>query len=424
MADRKVFNSMMMRLNREEWMIGGMLLLMTGVFQYLLIAKFLVLFAPYSDANWNIFMRNFHMSGFDPYAYTLVAEGVSNYDTFRHPLLPLLLYPLYGINLLLGMLTDVNCAQFVVGALMSVCTFFSAVFLYRILRGQVGIDKWLAALLVVFFFGFAYILLAAFLPDHFGLSLCCLLLVLSRAGEKMKNGSKFSTKEAFFLTLLTAGVTLTNGIIVVLAVWITNGRPFLTLRNILLTSVLPFVLLFMVAAATDFALSQGVYLPENPVNHQLESTEVGASRWKIVVENFFGESIQLHRKQILRDVLVNRPVIVTYSWEIQYVVEAIIVVLFLAGIWCGRRSLLMWLCMACFAFTILLHLAVAFGINEVYIMAAHWAYVIPIAIAFLWTKTKKVWLYITTLLVFSITIYLWWYHGVLLYNYLTWPLRM
>jgi hypothetical protein len=286
------------------------------------------------------------------------------------------------------MLTGTDCAQFVVGTLMSVCAFLSSVFLYRILHEQIGVDRWLSVLLVLFFFGFAYVLLATFLPDHFGLSLCCLLLVLSRAGEKQRNGSTFSLEEALLLITLTAGITLTNGIIVLMAVYMTNGRRFLNFKNVLLTGVLPFVLLLVVAATTGYALSSGVTLTGNTMNHQLESTEVGASRGDIIIENFFGESLQMHRKHVLGDVLVKRPVVVRYSWRAQYVVETVIAAMFLIGIWCGRRSRLMWLCVACFVFTVLLHLVVAFGINEVYIMTAHWAFIIPIAMGYLMKHTK------------------------------------
>ena len=34
---------------------------------------------------------------------------------------------------------------------------------------------------------------------------------------------------------------------------------------------------------------------------------------------------------------------------------------------------------ACFCLDLILHIGLGFGINEVYIMAAHWAYVIPMA---------------------------------------------
>lgn len=41
-----------------------------------------------------------------------------------------------------------------------------------------------------------------------------------------------------------------------------------------------------------------------------------------------------------------------------------------------------------FAFDMALHLGLGFGINEVYIMGAHWLFVIPFAIGFLLKGTR------------------------------------
>ena len=43
----------------------------------------------------------------------------------------------------------------------------------------------------------------------------------------------------------------------------------------------------------------------------------------------------------------------------------------------------MWLLLSWFAFDMLMHVGFGFGLNEVYIMTAHWAFIIPIAIGFL-----------------------------------------
>lgn len=43
----------------------------------------------------------------------------------------------------------------------------------------------------------------------------------------------------------------------------------------------------------------------------------------------------------------------------------------------------MWLAMSYFALDMALHVGLGFGINEVYIMSAHWIYVMPITMAYL-----------------------------------------
>lgn len=122
-----------------------------------------------------------------------------------------------------------------------------------------------------------------------------------------------------------------------------------------------------------------------PISHGefLDWTDITTSRSASIVENLFGESIQLHSDYLLGDVLKSRPVIVRYDNALNYVVEAAVVLLFAFGVWAGRRSRFFWLAMSYFALDMALHVGLGFGINEVYIMSAHWIYIIPIAVAFL-----------------------------------------
>ena len=127
-----------------------------------------------------------------------------------------------------------------------------------------------------------------------------------------------------------------------------------------------------------------------PISHKqfLDWTDVTTSRQESIVENLLGESIQIHQDYLLDDVLRSRPIIVNYRYAFNYVVEGIIVLLFVLGIWAGRRSRFMWLVMSYFALDMVLHVVLGFGINEVYIMSAHWIYAIPIATAYLLKAAK------------------------------------
>ena len=92
----------------------------------------------------------------------------------------------------------------------------------------------------------------------------------------------------------------------------------------------------------------------------LSWTDVTTSRTESVVENLFGEGIQLHEDHLLGDVLKSRPMIVNYRHAFNYIIEAVIVLLFIAGIWCGRRSRFMWLAMSYFALDMALHVGLGF----------------------------------------------------------------
>lgn len=117
-------------------------------------------------------------------------------------------------------------------------------------------------------------------------------------------------------------------------------------------------------------------------------TDISTSRWDTFVENLFGESLQLHSDYLLEDTLRSRPVIVEYRSIVNYIIEGIIVALFLAGIWFGRRARFFWMFFLGFLFDMFIHMILGFGINEVYIMTAHWAFVVPITIGYLFRNVS------------------------------------
>lgn len=391
-------------------------------FQYLMIKKFFGLFADYSEQSWNTFMRNYHMSGFDPISYAVLSEWHQGYDVVRHPLLAFLMYPFSLLNGLLEQLTTVNCAQFVMGALLVFCAFYTFLFMHRILREVVGVDRLAAFLLTAFFFSCAYIWLTVLVADHFCLSLFLIIYILYRSGVKLRKGECFSIWETICSFVVVAGVTLSNGAIVFLCVLFVNGRGFFQkaffLKAVVIPSFCMLTFAFLLNLTTDKVPSE----KENPIGEQMEWVGTDVSRLDILVENVFGESIQLHREHLLGDILMKRPVIVRYTWPVQYVVEAVILLLFLLGTWCGRNERFLWLLMSVLAFNLVLHVLLGFAINEVYIMAAHWLFVLPLTMAWLLKENHRWVRLVVLILIAAITVYLLLYHGYWLHRYLTWPL--
>ena len=107
-----------------------------------------------------------------------------------------------------------------------------------------------------------------------------------------------------------------------------------------------------------------------------------------MVENLFGESLQLHPDHLLKDEFRSRPIIVYYRWSFNYIVECLLVLLFVVGLWCGRHSRFLWMVCLWFALDMLLHVGLGFGLNEVYIMTTHWVFIMPIAMAYLFKQVK------------------------------------
>lgn len=147
-------------------------------------------------------------------------------------------------------------------------------------------------------------------------------------------------------------------------------------------------------------------------------TDATTSRGVTIIENLLGESIQLHPDYLLQDELRHRPMIVHYRYWWNYAIEGLIVALFLAGIWFGRKSKFLWLTLSYFGLDMLLHVGLGFGINEVYIMTAHWIYALPIAMAFLIKGIHHRYRKYLVGLVGILALYLIIYNGGLIVSYL------
>ncbi len=437
----------------KKWFLLCLLLALVAL-QVLQGERYWPLFAHFTDDSWRQFLRNFRMSGFDPITYSILTDWHIGYDLLRHPLLPYLCYPLYLLNQLLWWITGANCAQVIVGLLLVASTSGAMLLHYRLLREVVGVGSGIALLLTAMLMGFGMVMVTSVVPDHFCFSLFLLMLVLYRAGVKMKRGAKFSLREAVWLMLITAGVTLSNGIVVLMAVCATtilNPSPSLpegeganppsqsplpwgkaTGRRAPLgmgaggrfffTLILVMLLLVGFAEAMVLLHTHTAGAVADSMNSQFAYTVGKASRLDILVENFFGESLQLHRKYILGDVLLRRPVIIRYTWSMQYVVEAVIVGMSAIGFWKGRRKPFAWLLAGVLVFNLLLHIVLGFGINEVHIMAAHWVFVLSLSIGYIFVRIPRLGGVLAFVIILSITVYLWAYHVYQLVVYWSWPL--
>ena len=91
----------------------------------------------------------------------------------------------------------------------------------------------------------------------------------------------------------------------------------------------------------------------------------------------------LHEDHLLQDVNKERPIFVAYHNKWCYVVGVVMMLLFAGGLVTAFRLRFMQLCLSWFGLDMVLHLVLGFGLNEVYIMAAHWAFILPIAAAYL-----------------------------------------
>lgn len=435
-------------LRKEERPIAGVALVVFAALNALLIANHWQSFTRGAHVGfWSVFYNHLNMSGYDIFSLIFISCMRLHWNALRHPLFVVVLLPLFWLNRLIMPPTEFNAAVLLMAALLVAADVWGAVLMHRLLRDVVEVRHVDAALLTALFYGFAHVMIATMVPDHFALSLPLLLLTLLIAGRKLKEGKPMKLWQSALLFFLTAGVTLTNGVKVALAAWFVNGRKVFSWRSIA-AFVVPTLLLGAIyvwqqdaivapqerkikrieAAVAkkdpariaklqehnDFVKQQnGEALTKNvPL---LEWSDITTDRWQSAVDNLFGESLQLHRDYLLEDVQQTRPVFVQYRSALNYVVEALLVVLLAVGAWTAHREKFFLMVLAWFGFDMLMHMGFGFGLNEVYIMTAHWAFIIPIAAGYILRRSNSM---VPRVLVAVLAVWLWAYNAAIVIGYL------
>ena len=459
------------KLKPEERIQAGVVLLVIIVLNGLFIWRMHDLFmqegfGPY----WKVFERELHLSGYDPLTYLGVTDWDAVYNVYRHPLLAFMIWPIWLLNQGLTALLGVNCVQYLVAIPLIVASLYSYIFIYRIHREVIQLGRYDATLLSAFYFSMAYIMLSVIVPDHFTISMFLLLITLYISGRCIQKGREFKWWQSALLFFITAGVTLSNGVKTFLSGFFVNLRDFFRVKYLLLAVILPAALLWGVAiweyrsfvlpkelarqeakAAQQKRIEEQVaqMTPEEKAKYEARQekrearlkaqaeksgtpmknygfwkwTDITTSRTETIYENLFGETIQFHREHFLEDTLVFRPVFVKYDWLWSYIVEGIILLLAAIGLWCGWRSRFLWLSLSYFGFDMFIHLILGFGINEIFIMAPHWLFVVPLAIAYAFKRSQGGRHQLLQLSVLALTAYLLVYNGYLLIDFLLSPIR-
>ena len=435
----------------ERWLVFIMLAVFL-TFNILLITSHYHVYTMGAHGGfWSIFTKNFRMSGYDNWSWITISGMRIHFITSRHPLYLTFLYPLYLLNHWLIEVFGHNFAVYFMAAIIVLSAFYAAVFAYRIFREVMELRRFDSTLLTVLLFSFGHILIPSIVPDHFIVSMMFLLMALYICGKKMKKGELLTAWQSLLLTFFTAGMATSNGAKIFLAGLFTNRKKFFTWKYIGIGVILPCLLLIGIQQSQYYLLE----VPQKAVISNIEKvkrqkdpkgveefykkrnawqkTHLGQTmskesmldwldtstpRTRTLVENFFGEPIQLHQRYLLKDVAWDRPVFVTYNWITNYVIEAIMIVLFVLGIIFGYRKRFFQMLLAWFACDITLHLILGFGITEVYIMASGWAFIIPIAYGYLIKGLSHRYRQMLRGLLLVITIFLWAYNGGLTVNYL------
>lgn len=428
----------------ERWLAFAMLAVFV-TFNAMVIASHYHLYTMDAHGGfWSIFTKNFRMSGYDCWSWITVSGGRIHFVTSRHPLYLTFLYPLYLLNDWLIQNVGYNFAVYFMAVIIVFSAFYAVLFMYRVFREVLELRRKDARILTLLLFSFGHVLIPTMVPDHFVISLMLLSLTLYITGKKMKKGQLLTAWQSLVLTFFTAGMATSNGVKTLLAGLFTNGKKVFTCKFISIGVVLPLFLLLGIQQPQYYLLEvpqqavvshiESETLKKNPqkvLEHKKQRDEwqrthlgqpvgdgvitklmdVSTPRIPTIVENFFGESIQLHQRSLLKDVSWERPIFVEYNWSVNYIIEAFIVLLFIVGIVFSYKQRFFKMLLAWFACDLTLHLILGFAVTEVYIMTSGWAFIIPISYGYLLKRLSMKWLKLMRVALIMLTIYLWIYNA-------------
>ena len=445
-----IFN--IFKVKKEERWLAFVMLAVFVTFNAMVIASHYHVYTMDAHGGfWSIFTKNFRMSGYDCWSWITVSGGRIHFVTSRHPLYLTFLYPLYLLNDWLIQNVGYNFAVYFMAVIIVFSAFYAVLFMYRVFREVLELRRKDARLLTLLLFSFGHVLIPTMVPDHFVISLMLLSLTLYITGKKMKKGQLLTAWQSLVLTFFTAGMATSNGAKTLLAGLFTNGKKVFTVKFISIGVVLPLLLLLGIQQSQYYLLEvpqqavvshiESETLKKNPqkvLEHKKQRDEwqrthlgqpvgdgvitklmdVSTPRIPTIVENFFGESIQLHQRSLLMDVSWERPIFVEYNWSVNYIIEAFIVLLFIVGIVSSYKQRFFKMLLAWFACDLTLHLILGFAVTEVYIMTSGWAFIIPISYGYLLRQLSMKWLKVMRVTLIMLTIYLWIYNAGQTFYYL------
>ena len=438
-----IFN--IFKVKKEERWLAFTMLAVFVTFNAMVIASHYHVYTMEAHGGfWSVFTKNFRMSGYDCWSWITVSGSRIHFVTSRHPLYLTFLYPLYLLNDWLIQNVGYNFAVYFMAVIIVFSAFYAVLFMYRVFREVLELRRKDARLLTLLLFSFGHVLIPTMVPDHFVISLMLLSLTLYITGKKMKKGQLLTAWQSLVLTFFTAGMATSNGVKTLLAGLFTNGKKVFTCKFISIGVVLPLLLLLGIQQSQYYLLEvpqqavvrhiESETLKKNPqkvLEHKKQRDEwqrthlgqpvgdgvitklmdVSTPRVPTIVENFFGESIQLHQRSLLKDVSWERPIFVEYNWSLNYIIEAFVVLLFIVGIVFSYKQRFFKMLLAWFACDLTLHLILGFAVTEVYIMTSGWAFIIPISYGYLLKRLSMKWLKLMRVALIMLTIYLWIYNA-------------
>lgn len=344
----------------------------------------------------------FHISGYDNFLVNIIKDPMHYaYATIRHPLLSLYMLPLHIVYCILQSNYFIMC---IVAGLTAGANFY----MYLILTKIVGINKIEATILTLLFISFGYILLMGITLESYPFSLFLLIYSLYYIGLRIKQNIPIKIKQYIILFFLTAGVTLTNGLKIIVAIIFEHfsfKKKFLWALYISITFLIAIIPVYVgtklfINKANETSSSANpvqIISSKQSINEKtntskqpgfLDFIDFNTPFIPAVIHNFIEEPIIYHDSKLdtRNSNLQNNIILTNYSKPFHFIIPIGLFLISMFSLIISFRNNFVQYLAYFYAIDILIHIVFRFGLNEAYIFAPHWIMIIPILIGFFLKK--------------------------------------
>lgn len=335
--------------------------------------------------------------GFDNANY--IQKGVG--DLASHSLIIFITKPILFVGNLLVSITHFPKAKIIFIVLITTyCIVTSSTIIYRYLKEIISINTLISLYLTIMYALFSSCLFYAFTFDSFTFSLLLLVFTIYWYSSKYKINSLTSYTSNLFLSIALGGVTITNlakGIICGLFEKKSFYSKILRAISICIIFSLISIIAFLFFKNPDNA--PFIFLDKYERFSKTDSIGIIEYLYRVIDTFFIAPLLSLNLTEIMHH---NEPIsIITYfveednsihrilnNWW-RYLYALIFYTLVFSSLILNRNNKFVKMLFAIWSVDIVIHILFRFGITDSYSMfAAHWIFVFPLLLGFLYKKIK------------------------------------
>jgi hypothetical protein len=303
----------------------------------------------------------YELLGYDYGKYTFYFSDLNwiSYMPFRHPLLGVISSPFVLIFNRVADTSQLLYCIFLHLTFAALGTF--CVWMVKQIAGWVG---------ALIFITFPFVWIVSAVPESYAVSMCVLLTVVWWALNQNNYGLSYIQKLVIWVLLfiLAGGVTLTNGLKVIVTYVISNN---LTKRQF--KKLFFFLLIFCIAGVVFFAVRMWLWNVMHPKSQKTISHAVSVTlRW-MSTDMTFGEWC----KSVMFNFVLYP---LTLGYGLASIWAVVIYGMSCVNMWVSRKERITWILLGMFSVDLVIHVICRWALDEAWIFSPHWIWIMPIII--------------------------------------------